>query len=42
MLAERYARGEIDEEDYRRGLAVLRKESTGAQENSVPRMKGNP
>jgi putative membrane protein len=29
VLAERFARGEIDEEEYRRRLAVLREERAG-------------
>lgn len=29
LLAERFARGEIDEEEYRRRLAVLRAEDAG-------------
>jgi putative membrane protein len=31
LLAERYARGEIDDEEYRRRLAVLRGESPQAR-----------
>ena len=29
LLADRFARGEIDEEEYRRALATLRSASTG-------------
>lgn len=32
LLAERFARGEIDEDDYRRRLETLRRTDTGARQ----------
>lgn len=34
LLAERYARGEIDDEEYRRRLAVLREESPATAQSA--------
>ena len=36
LLAERFARGEIDEEEYRRRLAVLRGASEAANGQARP------
>ncbi|MFK4145373.1 SHOCT domain-containing protein [Streptomyces sp. NPDC004065] len=41
LLAERFARGEVDEEEYRRRLAVLRQETRDHQETRDRPLSGS-